>query len=278
MKKSLLLAVLLVAFVSSAFAGITYTAVVKGDAPAGASEVVQNGTIHGWASGQNGKVDFVGNANPMMPSGSYMITRDGGKTLTMVDPARKVYSKFSVQAMLDATGGMMQSMKTLMKMSFESPKTEKLLDEDGGLVAGLPTRHYKFRTTYIVNTEYMGARRRSVTTIEEEIWATTKALDPAMGLWLKKDPAKTGDAELDSLIAAEMNKVAGFPLKRITVTTTEADGMRQIFRNEMEVTRLTVRPVPLSVFQIPVGYKNEPMQMPNAQDPKTLKEIQEEQE
>lgn len=274
----MLVLIAIVLFAPFCFAGITYTAVVKGEAPSGANSAVQNGTIHGWASGQSGKVEFIGNANPMMPSGSYLITRDGGRTLTLVDPSRKVYSKFSVQSMLDATGGLMQSMKTLLKMNFESPKIEKLLDEDGGLIAGLPTRHYKFRTTYIVNTEYMGTPHRNITTLEEEIWATTKTLDPAMGIWLRKDPAKTGDPELDALIASEINKIPGFPLKQITVTITESDGTRQTFRNEMEVTRLTVRPVPLSVYQIPIGYKQQSMDMPDPHDQKTLKEIQEEQE
>jgi hypothetical protein len=276
LKKYLLLAFVVVLCVSPCLAGIAYTAVVRGDAPAGAKAAAQDGTIHGWASGQNGKVEFIGNANPMMPSGSYLITRDAAKTLVLVDPTRKTYSKFDVQAMLDATGGMMQGMKSMMKMQFESPKIEKLLEENGGLVAGLPTRHYKYRTTYIVNIQYMGPHQ-SVTVLEEDIWATTKTLDPAMGIWLKKQPTTTGDEQLDAMIAAEMNKVPGFPLKRISVTTTESEGRKQTFRNEMEVTRLTVRPVPLSTFQIPATYKEQPMEMPNMQDPKTLKKMQEEQ-
>jgi hypothetical protein len=275
LKKFLLLALIVFVCVSPCLAGIAYTAVVRGDAPAGAKAAAQDGTINGWASGQNGKVEFIGNANPMMPSGSYLITRDGARTLVLVDPTRKTYSKFDVQAMLDATGGMMQGMKSMMKMQFESPKIEKLLEEDGGLIAGLPTRHYKYRTTYTVNMQFMGSHR-TVTILEEDIWATTKTLDPAMGIWLKKQPAKTGDEELDAMIAAEMNKVSGFPLKRVSVTTTESEGRKQTFRNEMEVTRLTVKPVPLSTFQIPTGYKEQPMVMPNMQGPKTLKEMQEE--
>ncbi len=260
MKKCMLLALIVSVCVSPCFAGISYTATVQGDAPAGAKAAAQDGTINGWASGQNGKVEFIGNANPMMPSGSYLITRDGAQNLVLVDPTRKTYSKFSVQAMLDATGGMMQGMKSMMKMQFESPKIEKLLEESGGLVAGLPTRHYKYRTTYTVDIDYMG-HHRTVTVLEEDIWATTKALDPAMGIWLKKQPTKTGDEELDAMIAAEMNKVPGFPLKRISVTMTESEGKRQTFRNRMEVTRLTVKPVPLSTFQIPAGYKEQPVEM-----------------
>lgn len=250
---------------------------MSGDAPPGAKAAAQDGTINGWASGENGKVEFIGNANPMMPSGSYLITRDGARTLVLVDPTRKIYSKFDVQAMLDVTGGMMQGMKTMMKMQFESPKIEKLLEENGGLIAGLPTRHYKYRTTYAVNIDYMG-HHRSVTVLEEDIWSTTKTLDPAMGLWLKKQPTKTGDDQLDAMIAAEMNKVPGFPLKRVSVTTTESEGRQQTFRNQMEVTRVTVKPVPTSTFLIPTGYKEQPIEMPNAQDPKTLKEMQEEQQ
>ena len=263
MKRNLLLALLICLSVSPLFAGITYTAVMKSDM--GGTES-QTGTIRGWASGHNGKVEFTGAANPMMPSGSYLITRDGARTLILVDAARKTYSKFSVQSMLDASGGMMQSMKTTLKMSFESPKIEKLLDENGGSVAGLPTRHYKYRTTYVMNMEYMGQARRTTTILEEDVWATTKTLDPAMGLWLKKDPAKTGDDQLDSLIASEMNKVPGFPLKRVSVTIMESDGTRQTFRSEMEVTRLTVKPVPLSIFRIPATFKEQAPEQPDEHD------------
>lgn len=260
MKRNLLLTLIFCLSASPLFAGITYTAVMKSDM--GDAEP-QTGTIRGWASGHNGKVEFTGGANPMMPSGSYLITRDGARTLFLVDPAHKTYSKFDVQSMLDATGGMMQSMKTTLKMSFESPRIEKLLDENGGLIAGLPTRHYKYRTTYAMNMQYMGSTRRTTTILEEDIWATIKTLDPAMGLWLKKEPAKTGDDQLDSLIASEMNKVPGFPLKRVSVTIMESDGTRQTFRNDMEVTRLTVKPVPASVFQIPATFKEQLPERPD---------------
>ncbi len=263
MKRNLLLMLIVCLCASPLFAGITYTAIVKSETEDAES---QTGTIHGWASGHNGKVEFTGAANPMMPSGSYLITRDGARTLFLIDPAHKTYSKLDVQSMLDATGGMMQSMKTTLKMSFESPKIEKLLDENGGLIAGLPTRHYKYRTTYVMNMQYMGNARRTTTILEEDIWATTKTLDPAMGLWLKKEPAKTGDDQLDSLIASEMNKVPGFPLKRISVTIMESDGTRQTFRNEMEVRRLTVKPVPLSVFQIPATFKEQQPERPGEHD------------
>jgi len=255
-KKFTLSMLVLFVCVAPCLAGITYTAIVRDDTPVGTKAVAQNGTIHGWASGQRGKVEFIGGGNPMMASGSYLITNNGGKTLYLVDPSKKTYTVIDTQAMLDASGGMMQSMRANLKMEIESPRIEKLLEENGGLVAGLPTRHFKYRTTYTMIVHFMGAHR-SVTTIEEDIWATTRVLDPAIGLWLKKQPPSTGDEQLDSLIASEMSKVAGFPLKRVSVTTTENDGTKQTFRNEMEVTQLKVVPVPLSKFRIPVSYKEE---------------------
>lgn len=256
MKKLALFLVVMLAGVLPCVAGVTYTAVMRDDNPVQGKAVTQSGTIHGWASGQNGKVEFIGDANPMMPSGSYLVTRDGAKTLYLVDPGQKTYTVIDTEQMLGASGGMMQSMRTRLKMEIEAPKIERLIDENGGLVAGLPTRHYKYRTTYTMVINYMGAHK-SVTTIEEDIWATTKALDPAMGLWLKKQPPSTGDEQMDSLIAAEMNKVSGFPLKRVSRTITESDGTKQIFRNEMEVTQLKVVPVPLSKFEIPRDYKEQ---------------------
>ena len=95
---------------------------------------------------------------------------------------------------------------------------------------------------------------------EEEIWAAPKLVDAALGIWLRKTPPKTGNEELDALIAAEMGKVQGFPLKRKVVTTnTDEKGKVESNTVTMEVTELQMVPVPDSTFEIPAGYKETSM-------------------
>jgi hypothetical protein len=135
---------------------------------------------------------------------------------------------------------------------------ERLLDEDGGTVAGLPTRHLKLRTSYTLTVKVFGMGNATDVVSEQDVWATTRLVDPALGVWLRAEPPRTGNAELDKLIAAEAGKFQGFPLKMVTVTTsTQKKGNKTTTtRSTMEVTQLdTGAAVPASAFEVPAGYE-----------------------
>ena len=105
-----------------------------------------------------------------------------------------------------------------------------------------------------MSVQAAGAKRLT-TTIEEDIWATSQLSDPALTVWLNKRPAKTGDAQLDSMIQAEMDKVQGFPLKRVSKSTSvDAEGAAHSTTTEVEVIELKIEPVADSEFKIPAGY------------------------
>ena len=186
-----------------------------------------------------------------------MLSPDEGKTLYVISPSTRTYTRYDVQAMMAGMGGMVQGMRGMLKVSFESPKVEKLLEENGGLIAGLPTRHYRYRTSYTISMDMAGAHKIS-TVMEEDIWATEELVDPALKVWLKQDPPTTGDEQVDKMIRAEMAKVQGFPLKRVTVTrTVDARGEQQS-RSEMDVLEVKQRDVAETEFAMPKGYREVP--------------------
>ncbi|HEX7425182.1 MAG TPA: hypothetical protein VF311_15040, partial [Terriglobales bacterium] len=83
--------------------------------------------------------------------------------------------------------------------------------------------------------------------------------DPALAIWLKKGPAATGDEQLDGMIRAEMDKVQGFPLKRITVTHMhDVTGAVRNSRVEMQVTQVKRIAIAAAEFVIPKSYKEVP--------------------
>jgi len=261
MRKVLQLIAVLLAGVAPCLAGVSFIAVARG------SNQTLGDTVHVLVSGDKARLEFMFSGQQSLPNSEYMLSPDQGKTLYTVSPRTRTYSVFEVQAMLAAMGGMVQGLRGNMKMEFQSPKVEKLLEEDGGAVAGLPTRHYRIRTTYTATTHLRGGRTVNTTT-EEDIWTTTQLSDPALSVWLTKTPPSTGDDQFDEIIRAEMQKVPGFPLKRVTVTrTVNGEGQEQITRGEMEVTELKTVDIPDSVFQIPDGYtKVEPRQDEDHQD------------
>ncbi|HEX5758265.1 MAG TPA: DUF4412 domain-containing protein [Thermoanaerobaculia bacterium] len=234
-----------------ATAGLRYQATTKTEG--GAASTM---TVEGWVSGEKAKVLFRESTQPMTEAGTYLLTPDGGKTMYLVNPEEKTYAEWDLQAMLGMAGALTGGgMGPMFKMDFSEPKVEKLLDEDGGTVAGLPTRHTRFRTSYTVTVKVMGMGNTSDVVTEQDLWTTDQLQDVGLGVWLRAAP-RSGNEQLDKVIAAEMGKVAGFPLKSVTVSTTKGKkGKETVSRTTMEVTELDRTDVADSTFALPAGYQ-----------------------
>ncbi|MDD5564745.1 MAG: DUF4412 domain-containing protein [Thermoanaerobaculaceae bacterium] len=255
MRKLSVLAVLilLVAGVPS-YAGVYYTAKTTADGGRGAA--AQDATVQAWVSGDSAKVVFESSGNPMMSKGMYMVTKDGGKVVYMVNPEEKSYFKWDMDSLMGMAGGMMK----MMNMTYTDPKVEKIAEEPDGLVAGVPTIHYKFHTSYTLSMSMMMMKKKMHVVKDEEIWAAPKLVEAGLGIWLRKTPPKTNNEQLDALIKAEMGKVEGFPLKtRMVQTSTDEKGKVETTTTTMEVTDLRMQVVPASTFEIPPGYKETSM-------------------
>jgi hypothetical protein len=255
LRRSILGAFLLLAAVPG-FAGIHYKSLAQTEGAEQAGAI----RAEGWVSGDNAKVTFVESAgNPILKEGSFLLTKDGGKTLYLVNPKEKTYAEWSLQGMLGSVGAVMNGIGPLLKVQYSEPKVEKLLDEDGGTVAGLPTRHYKVRTSYSMTVKVLGMSNNTDVVNEQDIWATSRLQDTGLGVWLRTGSPRTGNAEFDKrFLAAEAGKFQGFPLKMITVSTSTAKkGNRTTTtRSTMEVTQLDAdAAIPASTFEIPTGFE-----------------------
>lgn len=255
-KRSILALALALATCASlpASAGIHYQATTTTQ---GAPNQAANMQVEGLVAGEKARVEFKESGNPIMKKGAYLLTKDGGKTLYLVDPEEKTYAEMDLQGMMGMAGSVMQGMGPLLKLEFSDPKVEKLGEEDGGTVAGLPTRHFRYRTSYNMKVKVLGMGREASVVSEQDIWATNKLQDIGLGVWLRSEPPRTGNEQLDKLIAAEMDKTSGFPMKMVTVSTsTPKKGQPTTTRTTMEVTQLdTSANVPATSFEIPAGYE-----------------------
>lgn len=247
-------AVMVVVAAGEAWAGITYQARTTSEGTKGAD--MQSNLVRAWVDGDNAKVEFVESNNPMMGKGTYMVTSDGGKTLYLVNPKEKTYSKFDLDGITQFAGGAMK----MMNMKFSDPKVEPLGEENGGLVVGIPTTLYRYRTSYSMSMSFMGMKTSSKTVEEQETWVAPKLVEAALGIWLRRDAPKTGNDELDALVRAQRSKWQGFPLKQRTVrTATDEKGKSQVTAITMEVIDWQVAVVPASAFAIPPGFKETDM-------------------
>jgi len=236
---------------AQAFAGMYYEATTTGSGRKGADMV--NTTVHGWVAGDAAKVVFEASNNPMAKTGMYMLSKDGGKSVYMVNPEDKNYFKWDLDSMVGMAGGVMK----MMNMKFTDVKVEKVGEEAGGTVAGLPTIHYTYRTSYTMSMKFMMMHKTSKVTKVQDVWSAPKLLDAALGMYLRKTPPSMGDEEYDKMIRAEMEAIKGFPLKTQTVQTdTDEKGKSDTTTTVMEVTKLELEfATPASTFEIPAGYE-----------------------
>jgi hypothetical protein len=254
---SLLSAALLLAAVPC-FAGIHYKSVTRTEAEGAKA---RNGDVRaeGWVAGEKAKVAFLeSNGNPMAQQGTYIVTKDGGKTLYLVNPKDKTYAEWSLQGLLGTVGAIMNGMGPLLKVQFSDLKASKVAEEDGGTVLGVSTRHYKFHTTYTMSIKVFGLGNTANVVSDQDVWATTRLTDIGLGVWLRAEPPRTGNAEFDKLLAAQAGKYEGFPLKVVTTSTsTQQKGNKSTTSHTtVEVTELDRNAsVPASAFEIPAGYK-----------------------
>ncbi len=186
-----------------------------------------------------------------MEQGNYLLTKDAGKKVLMVNPRQKSFSSWDMESMMNLAGSAMK----MMNMKISNQKIEKLLEEDGGQVAGFPTRRYRFRTSYTMEMNFLGIKQSSTTVQEEDVWVTKKLSDPGLNFWLSKRDVQTGNEQLDAMIKAEMSKVEGFPLKRIITTTArDSSGKETVGKMSSEVTEIKSASPSAAVFEVPAGF------------------------
>lgn len=261
LQRTVLSMLLLLAVAVPAGAGIRYQATSTTQVP---GQREQRVLVDAQVSGDKAKVEFRESGNPLFGQGSYLLTRDGGKSMLLVDPEERTYARLDLQAMLSVTGGILQGMGPLLKVEFTDPKVEKLAEGDGGTVVGLPTRHVRYRTSYTMKMRVLGMGNESSVVSEQDVWSTGELQDPALGVWLRAEPMRTGNEQFDKLIAAEAVKVQGFPLKMVTTTTsTPKKGKPTVSTTSLEVSRLERDvAVPDSTFELPQGYQETEIPLP----------------
>jgi hypothetical protein len=248
-------AVLLAAALAApAAAGIRYGATTTTQAAGQGKPTTM--VVDGTIDGASARIEFRESGNPMFGAGSYLLTRDGGQTLFIVDPEERTYAVLDLDQMLAGLGGMMQAMGPVLQFEFTDPQVERLAEGPGEAIHGLPTTHVRTRTRYAMKLRILGMSRESQIETVQEVWATTALADVGLGVWLRQRQA-TGNAQLDQLIAAESGRVEGVPLKLVSVsTTTDGKGRSTESRTTTEVTRLE-RDVAVAAasFELPPGYR-----------------------
>jgi hypothetical protein len=216
--------------------------------------------VKAWVEGEAAKVEFVtGDKEGPFSSGSYLVTKDGGETVYLVNPGEETYGSFDLEAMMAAAGQAMNALNQMggmVKMEFTDVSSEMLSEEAGGSVLGYDTTHYRWKSGYTMRMKVMGMKQENRVDMIQDVWSTDELEARGFGVWLRPDRAlKTGNEEFDKLISSQAATVRGFPLKTVNVsTTTGKKGKTMQTTSTTEVVTLREESIPASTFGWPDHY------------------------
>lgn len=215
------------------------------------AEIVGRAVIDGNRS----RVDFV--SGDAYPPGTYVISTNGSRTLTFVDPTRKSYTEFNT-ANVAAVIGSKKIEITNMQSNVEN------LD-DHPMIAGTPTNHYRLTINYDMSITFgTMPLKQTVRTIIDK-W-TTVAFGDVNETFLAASAVRTGNAMIDQVIDLEATKIKGFPLKQTVQVLTQTDtppvqgsklalNQTRSSRREMTITSIQDATVDGSFFAVPMNYR-----------------------
>ena len=235
------------------------------------------------------KIEFLDSNNPLMPAGSYMLMQPDNDAMILVNPEKKTWSEFDLQAMTQAMSGMMAGMNSGQEggggeREFSKPVVEKLLEEAGETILGHPTKHFRYHLKWSM-TMSMAPGMALITendSIEDTWVATDLKIDPKIARSFQGfGAAMEIPKELKEIVEAQKQLFEGVPLRRVQNGTTKftGTGMMAMMAKSMakhgdkptkttfEVVELSEEKVPASVFEVPAGYTETEMMSPDMKMP-----------
>jgi hypothetical protein len=254
------LPLVLVAAAPSVEQGLVYdfTVTSSSTSPDGKTRELQRMVGRGQVAGDDARVDLleVKASGPMNEKGGYVIARDGGRTLYMVNPKEKQYFSFDSASM----GAMSRAMSPHVKMSMTDVRIDVQELGAGETLHGYATRRFRLVQSYTMTVRAMGFGGTSTMHDTTLYWiapALKNLVNPYAKMGSAAGAMDFGNPDFARQLRAANRKLdVGVPLKTITRGTSVDDkGKRTTSETIMEVTSLRRGDVPGSTFEIPSNYK-----------------------
>lgn len=213
-------------------------------------------TGRGIIDGDRSRVDFL--AGTGFPIGMYVITTNGSKTLTFVDPTKRTYVDVNAAGVASAIGS--------ARISVTNKKVNITQLDDHPVIAGLPTDHYRLTLKYDITVAF--GTIPLTQTVNEIIdkWVT-QALGEVAETFLASGGIRTGNPDLDDLILTENTKIKGFALRQTISVTTLNDNpapvvsklqLNRSLTQTRELLVTSIQPkasIPTEMFVVPATYR-----------------------
>jgi hypothetical protein len=216
---------------------------------------MQDSTTSGVAEveGKNLRFDVEHGDGAVFTDSSFVVSTNGGRTLSVVDPSSKTYFEISLDQLSGGISTMMQSMGGMMKMTVANPKVSVRDLGNGDKIEGYDTQRKAIDASYDMNIEMMGQKMAMNMSMSTESWMTSQIpLDSAS--FLQTGELHTGIPEIDKLLALQAKSLNGFPLKQVTMIHINQMGQQMDIKTTTNVSGIEKKTIAASQFVVPAGY------------------------
>lgn len=254
--KRLLVVVALALVAASASAAIQYEFTQKNSTGATVDPVTDL-TARAVVDGERSRIDFL--AGSQYPPGTYVISTDGSRRLTFVDPEHEWYTEYN-SAGVATTLASSNIRIANFKSNFETRA-------DRPIIAGIPTEHSRITMTYDISVTVKSIPLTQRVRTEIDTWSTNRFPASTASSFLTS--LRTGNVDIDRLLDTESMKLTGFPLRQTVTTRTIADlppsrsqistPTEKTMVREMWVTSIREVAPDASLFLVPSKYRRADM-------------------
>ena len=196
----------------------------------------------------------------MSKPGGFMVADRAAKTLSIADPEDRTFTTMPTKVWTDMMIGMtaMAGQMLQVKISDATFKTEDL--GSGGVVNGLPTRHYRVTHDYKMDLKIAWSKQNTTNHTVAEYWVNDEIKNHANPMFEIMGAVASGFLAQDTAFSREVKKamdrmIDGVPVRSITTTTSvNQKGEKTETVSTIEMADFARGDIPASVFAAPAGY------------------------
>lgn len=205
--KTLLLTAALALISFPAFAAIQYEFMQKnntGDIVTPTTDLTARAII----DGQRSRVEFI--SGNLYPPGTYVISTDGSRRLLFVDPDKKWYTEVNTSGIATALAASNIKVENFKQEVERFPERQK--------IAGIDAERRRVTMSYDMTVMIREMPLRQHVRTEIDTWTTTQFGVVHQGFF--SGGLRTGNADVDRVLEAELGSANGFPLRQVVTIRT----------------------------------------------------------
>lgn len=205
------------------------------------------------AEGTRIRVDIDRGDGVLFENGSFIVSSDGGKTLTVANPDAKTFYQIDLGQLLGGSDTLLKSLGANIKLNIRNPKVSVTDGGGGGTLEGFATKKSTLMSAYEIAVEGLGMPMVITMNLSTEVWWTDR-ISSSFTNFLQLRGLRTGVDAVDKMIEAQAGAIEGFPLKQVTTTRVSFGGKDMTTTSTSLVTNVKETAVAQETFVVPAGF------------------------